>query len=96
MKNNIEIIREYSFSNDRRIDILIKIEGELIISIENKIFTTESENQTVDYAESIYKEFPDFEYVLLYLTPKGTNPMPQEFTPVLYDMIPSKVDSLIN
>src|SRR5690625_930458 len=52
-KNNIEIIREYSFVNGRRIDILIKIQDQLIIAIENKIFASELENQTIDYADSI-------------------------------------------
>lgn len=83
-KNKIEIIREYSFYNGRRIDILIKLEGQLIIAIENKIFAAESENQTVDYAESIYEIFPDYEHLLFYLTPKGEDPISEDFIAISY------------
>lgn len=82
--NNIKVIREYSFSNNRRIDILIKTGKEFIIAIENKIFAMESENQTVDYAKHIYDEFPDYECVLLFLTPEGTKPLSADFIPIVY------------
>lgn len=90
-KNNIEIIREYTFFNGRRIDILIKIEDKLIIAIENKIFTTESEKQTIDYAKSIYNEFPNYEYIFLFLTPKGVDPLSEEFIPVSYRELINKL-----
>ena len=86
-KNNVEIIREHSFSNGRRIDILIKVQDELVIAIENKIFATELENQTRDYAKSIHREFPDYEYVLLYLTPEGISPRSKEFSTISYKQL---------
>lgn len=90
-KNNIEIIREYSFLNGRRIDILIKIHDELIIAIENKIFAIELENQTDDYSRSIHKEFPNYEYVFLYLTRKGDKPINNEFLPISYETLVKKL-----
>ncbi|WP_341875946.1 PD-(D/E)XK nuclease family protein [Defluviitalea saccharophila] len=86
-KNNISIMREYTFSNGRRIDILINIQDELIIGIENKIFSSELENQTKDYADSISSSFPDCEYVLLFLTPKGTPPESDDFSSMSYKQL---------
>lgn len=93
-KNNVEIIREHSFSNGRRIDILIKVQDELVIAIENKIFATELENQTRDYAKSIHREFPDYEYVLLYLTPEGISPRSKEFSTISYKQLIEQLKKL--
>jgi len=90
-KNSVEVIREYSFLNGRRIDILIKIQDELIIAIENKIFATELENQTSDYASSIYNEFPGCEYVLLFLTHRGIKPISKEFASISYKELVHKL-----
>jgi len=91
-KNSVEVIREYSFLNGRRIDILIKIQDELIIAIENKIFATELENQTSDYASSIYNEFPGCEYVLLFLTHRGIKPISKEFASISYKELVHKLN----
>ena len=48
----LEIEREYTLDNRRRIDILIKLENAWIV-IENKINSMECNEQTVDYEEKI-------------------------------------------
>lgn len=83
-ENEIEVIREYTFGNGRRIDILIIIQDLLVIGIENKIFSGELNNQTIDYANSISDKFSECETVLLFLTPKKSIPSSNEFEPVSY------------
>lgn len=90
-KPNLKVEREYTLSNGRRIDILIKVGSDMIIGIENKIFSTELENQTKDYANSINKEFPNYESVLLFLTPKGIEPVSGSFLPISYSQLISKL-----
>jgi hypothetical protein len=90
-KLNIKISREYTFPSGRRIDILININDELIIGIENKIFSGELDSQTEDYGNSIYNNFPECEYVLLFLTPKGVKPKSDMFFSISYKQLISKL-----
>lgn len=67
-QNEVEVIREFTFENRRRIDILIKLEPDILIAIENKIFSGEREKQTLNYEESIKKKFSKYNCVLIYLS----------------------------
>ncbi|NBG88119.1 PDDEXK-like family protein [Isachenkonia alkalipeptolytica] len=85
--NTIEVTREFTFRNKRRLDILIQINNELIIAIENKVFSNESENQTLSYTNSIHEKFPEHKYLFLYLTPAGKIPASKDFQPISYSQL---------
>ncbi len=87
--SSVIITREYTFSSipNRRIDLLLQANG-IILAIENKIGTGESESQTIDYAKGISQDFPDLDYYLIFLTPKGDIPSSCKFKAVSYsDML---------
>lgn len=86
-QSNFRITREYCFSDGKRIDILINIKELFIIAIENKIFANESDNQTVSYTKSIRKEFPNHEYLFLFLTPDGKKAQSKEFKTISYEQL---------
>ncbi len=90
-KSNVTVIREYTFQCGRRIDILINVNDNLVIGLENKIFSNESLNQTKDYANSISIEFPDSEYALFFLTLNGVKADSEDFIPMSYAQLISKL-----
>lgn len=69
---NINIIREYQTSENRRIDIVIKIDN-FWIGIENKIWASDLQNQLKHYSEYLHKESQG-NYCLFYLNPYGREP----------------------
>lgn len=89
--NSIEVIREYSFDDGKRIDIIIEIKDKMVIAIENKIYSKEYNNQTKGYANSIKKEFQNHEYILLFLTPLGNIPSSSDFSPISYKKLIEKL-----
>lgn len=65
--SDFNVIREY-----KNIDILIKSnKNKIVICIENKIGTSEHDNQLNRYREIIDTEFKNYTKVYLYLTPNG-------------------------
>ncbi|MCF8448218.1 MAG: PD-(D/E)XK nuclease family protein [Bacteroidia bacterium] len=54
----------------RNIDILIEL-SEVIIIVENKLFSTEHSNQLKRYKEIIHETYPDKKTVFVYLNPGG-------------------------
>ena len=85
----IEIHREYTLLNNRRIDFLININKETIIAIEHKVFSEEHGDQTKDYANLIEKEFTNLGYnsFFIFLSPTGKAPLSDQFTPIAYDQL---------
>jgi PD-(D/E)XK nuclease superfamily len=84
--NEIVVEREVQLSEHSRIDILIHLKSSnIIIAIENKIFSLESEKQTIRYSEEIQKLFPDCAHFLFYLTPYGKPAKSLKFKPISYD-----------
>lgn len=63
--SKVEIRREW-----KNIDILIITET-FIISIENKLWASESKDQLADYEKIVKAEFPGHEYCFVFLTPYG-------------------------
>lgn len=62
------VMREY-----KNIDILIKSDkNKMLLCIENKIWTSEHNNQLNRYKEIIEKEFSNYKKIYLYLTPFGS------------------------
>lgn len=63
---------EKSITNNRRIDIYIKLQN-FTIAIENKIWASDQDNQLKDYAKYLEKQSKE-NFLLFYLTPYGTHP----------------------
>lgn len=63
---NAEIRREY-----KNIDILvIDNDNNIVCVVENKTWTDEHDNQLVKYAKEVYKEFPNYKKLFIFLTPQ--------------------------
>ena len=76
--SSLSIQREFPIHRKRKkkpknyIDILIESpEAETIIVIENKIYSSEGDNQLSEYKKAIMEKYPDYRQYYLYLTPKG-------------------------
>lgn len=65
--DDFTVLREY-----KNIDILLKsTKNKIVICIENKIWTTEHDNQLCRYKKTIENEYADYKKIFLYLTPHG-------------------------
>ena len=86
-ESEVEIEREYTLDNRRRIDIIIKSKNAWII-IENKINSMECNEQTVDYEEKIASEISgqniSLHYVYLKPTYNKSNPTNKKFKIMTY------------
>lgn len=81
----LQVFREYQLSEESRIDILIVIKrAKVIISIENKIFSSEGFKQTLRYSQAIRESFPAYTHVLFFLTPSGAPASSSEFKSLSY------------
>lgn len=84
--DNVNIEREFTLPNNRRIDFLITINEETIIAIEHKVFSEEHGDQTWDYEHELKKCFPDYmdDITYIFLTPTGKKPLNPAFTSISY------------
>lgn len=79
-----QVLREW-----KNIDVLIKIEG-LVITIENKVWSSESKHQLQKYKDIINSEFGNSRKVFVFLTPFGTDAsMNDEYISYSYSRIVS-------
>lgn len=79
------VSREYTLSDNRRIDFLIKSE-EYLIGIENKIDSREQENQLKDYSKELIKLAKGKEVIKILLKPQSnTIKGSYGFKPVTYE-----------
>lgn len=86
--DDIDIQREYTLSNQRRIDFLININEESIISIEHKVFSEEHGDQTWDYEKELKKSFSrDIDITYVFLTPNGRKALNPAFVPIGYEKL---------
>lgn len=80
---DVEIRREY-----KNIDLLILIEEhdqKLLVAIENKVLSSEHSKQLDRYLVTINEEFPDFNKLLLFLSPDRTLPSNDSWTAIDYN-----------
>ena len=69
--SDLEVYREYTIDNGRRIDILMESRNnKVIFIIENKIWSGEGDNQLEDYKRYIDEKYSDYNRIFLYLTPE--------------------------
>ncbi|MFD2916372.1 PDDEXK-like family protein [Psychroserpens luteus] len=71
----LENVCEKLITDNRRIDIYIKLKG-LTIAIENKIWADDQNNQLRDYS-TFLEQKSQGNYLLLYLSPYGLEPKPK-------------------
>lgn len=69
--SDLEVYREYTIDNGRRIDILLESRNnKVIFIIENKIWSGEGDNQLEEYKKFIDEKYDDYSRIFLYLTPE--------------------------
>jgi hypothetical protein len=86
-----EVKREW-----RRIDLLILSRThKFAIVIENKIGTGEHSNQLQRYKATIKKEFKDWTFLGIYLTPDGEEPSDPAFLPCSYKVVHQAIGTLL-
>lgn len=82
---DISLEREYTFMDQKRIDILINVKDEVIISIENKILSCEGLDQTKNYSNALKIEFPEHRHICFFLSPSvNSKPSSDGFLPLSY------------
>jgi len=78
--SDVEVNREVPISlkdknKDGSIDILIIFrDDKLVLCIENKIDTTDTDGQLTKYGKYVKETFEKYKNILVYLTPNGANP----------------------
>lgn len=71
-----KVIREFQLTSRSRIDIWIEVDNSPIIIIENKIYSSEGENQTTKYVEDVENNYPESNPFYIYLTPNDSDIKP--------------------
>lgn len=94
--SDVEIRREW-----KNIDILILIRGEgkknkkVAVAIENKIDSPETNDQLVRYKKIMGNEFPDYNRLLIFLTPYGIEPSDSDWIPFPYGSIAELLEGIL-
>ena len=90
------VYREVKTDKNRFIDLLI-VNQQLksILLIENKFYSTESENQLDDYLDFIQHTFEDFTIIPIYLTLDGEEPSNQQYFILTYERIESILHTIL-
>ncbi|MCH4890287.1 hypothetical protein EZV73_22080 [Acidaminobacter sp. JC074] len=89
----IEVMREYVFNSGRRIDLLIILD-ELIVALEHKVWSDESENQTISYSSSLDKLYPEKDILKIFLSPSGKVAQSEKFIAMSYETLVSLLKSV--
>ena len=95
--SDLEVYREYTTNNGRRIDILLESRNnKVIFIIENKIWSGEGDNQLEDYKKFIDEKYNDYNRIFLYLTPeKERKEQYQGYTHITYNTIYKILNNLL-
>lgn len=93
---NSYVYREVKTDNNRFIDLLIvSKQSKLVILIENKFYSTESENQLDDYLHFVQHIFNDFTIIPIYLTLNGEKPSNHQYFILTYERIQSILQTIL-
>lgn len=89
--NTTEILREWE-----HIDLLIKID-DLVVCVENKVYTKEHSNQLQRYKKIIENTFPSSRKAYVYLTVDGQEPENEtdHYEPISYEFIVDTLENII-
>lgn len=81
--SNVRVYREYPIDNNR-LDVMIEMDDESLLVIENKLYSPESDKQTLKYYTSITHAYQHADIFFLYLTINGAKPSSEKFHPLSY------------
>lgn len=86
---NTNVYREYTIETYGRIDIFAELRGEFAFLIENKLFSNESEEQTIRYSEWAEQNIKGNYKIILFcfLTPLGVTAESPKFRPLSFQEI---------
>ena len=95
--SDLEVYREYTIDNGRRIDILMESRNnKVIIIIENKIWSGEGDNRLEDYKKYIDEKYIDYSRIFLYLTSeKERKEQYKGYTHITYNTIYKIINNLL-
>lgn len=95
--SDLEVYREYTVDNGRRIDILMESKNnKVIFIIENKIWSGEGDNQLEDYKNYIDEKYSDYNRIFLFLTPeKERKEKYKGYIHITYSMIYSVLNCVL-
>lgn len=95
--SDLEVYREYTIDNCRRIDILMESRNnKVILIIENKIWSGEGDNQLEDYKKFIDEKYNDYNRIFLYLTPeKERKEKYKGYTHITYNTIYKIINNIL-
>lgn len=95
--SDLEVYKEYTTNNGRRIDILLESRNnKVIFIIENKIWSGEGDNQLEDYKKFIDEKYNDYNRIFLYLTPeKERKEQYKGYTHITYNTIYKILNNLL-
>lgn len=91
--SDVEIRREWN-----NIDILIiikELNKKFVVIIENKVNSTEHDNQLQRYRKIIEDEFHDYTQLYIYLTPEEMDPSDDKWINLNYNIIADLIDNII-
>ena len=90
--SKVEVKREW-----RNIDLLIILE-KVIVCVENKVYSSESDHQLIKYSETIKKEFPKHIPTFVFLTPEGIESKNEKdsYEPISYEFIVESLERIIS
>lgn len=90
------VYREVKTKKNRYIDLLIVNQQlKTVFLIENKFYSTESENQLDDYLNFIQTTFEEFTVIPIYLTLDGEEPSNSEYFILTYERIESILSTIL-
>ena len=82
------IVRTEEIFHGKRADITVRIDDEdLMIIIENKVRSTEGEEQTKNYVKFSQEKYPKYSFMYVYLTPFGDDADSKEFISLDYGTV---------
>ena len=88
--------REVKTDKNRFIDlVIVNRQLKCIILIENKFYSTESENQLDDYLHFIQDTFKNFRVIPIYLTLDGEKPSSEQYFILTYEHIESILHTIL-
>jgi hypothetical protein len=86
--DDLEVRREW-----QNIDLLLMSRArQLVVIIENKVWSSEHSNQLERYWSAVAAHFPGYKRVGLYLSPDGSAPSVPDYVPVSYELLVAVVD----
>lgn len=96
--SDLEVYREYTIDNCRRIDILMESRNnKVILIIENKIWSGEGDNQLEDYKKYIDEKYIDYSRIFLYLTPENEiKEKYKDYTHITYNTIYKIINNILH